>query len=67
MNTDRNNQGRQEESGRQLEKNETLQDAGASVPGYGRSDTGVEEREPAGQDRDREPGQLRNEETLGNP
>ena len=66
MNREGNKQQDQHEAGgqRALEKNETLKDAGAMVPGYGRSTTGVEEQNER-PDADKEaPGK---DETIGNP
>ena len=67
MNDRKEQQVQQEEQAgqRPLEKNETLQDAGASVPAYGRSSTGDQGSEQAGAGDEAIP--LDNDETIGNP
>ncbi len=71
MNDNRNNpqQGQQEQ--RPLEKNETLQDAGASVPDYGRGGTQPDDLERKhGPESGREGNSsipLDGEDTIGNP
>lgn len=71
MNENRNNPQQGQNEQRPLEKNETLQDAGASVPDYGRTNENLSELERKhGRDSGREGNSsipLDGDETIGNP
>lgn len=69
MHENKNQQGQQPDQNdqRPLDKNQTLQDAGAAVPDYGRSEQNAVEESKQNSQQDNSGMPLKNDETIGNP